>query len=136
MRVLPVLTVLLAAAALAGCGSSGNSDTAQQPTPPPAAPPLPGGPPAPGATATDVAAGKAIFQANCVACHGANGKGIDKEAPDFTNAKWQAKHSDQELLETIANGHKNEMPAFKNKLTEQQRKDALAYVRTFPTQQP
>jgi mono/diheme cytochrome c family protein len=92
---------------------------------------MPGGPPGPpAATTASVSAGKIVFQANCVGCHGANGKGMGKGKPDFTNAAWQAKEPDAELLNSIANGH-HKMPAFKTKLTEQQRKDALAYVRTF-----
>jgi mono/diheme cytochrome c family protein len=138
MRVLYCLTVLAAAVALVGCGS-GSNETAQTPTAPPVpgGPPAPGGPPMPGAppgpaaaAVTDPAAGKIVFTANCQGCHGANGQGVGKGKPDFTNAAWQAKESDEELLNSIANGH-HKMPAFKTKLSEQQRKNALAYVRTF-----
>lgn len=125
MRVL-ICIAALGAAALAGCGSGGNTENAGAP---PTAPPPPGGAPA-AAAAPNAVAGKAIFQAKCIACHGANGKGIGAGKPDFTDAAWQAKESDEELLHVIANGHKM-MPPFKDKLTEQERKDVLAYVRTF-----
>jgi len=127
MRVFTLFATAAASAMLSGCGSPKPNT---EPTPP-ATSAQPGAAP----ETTAVAAGKAIFQANCIACHGANGKGIGKGKPDFTDAEWQAKESDEELLEVIANGHEK-MPAFGDKLTEEQRKEVLAYVRTFPTQQP
>lgn len=121
MRVLAILTAF-SAAALAGCGTSPSGGSGKAPPP---APPAPGPPPL-----TGPVAGKAVFQANCIACHGENGRGIGKGKPDFTDAAWQAKESDAALLDVIANGHHN-MPPFKDKLTEQQRKDVLAYIRTL-----
>ena len=72
----------------------------------------------------------------CASCHGADGKGIPamkasvKDLPDFTNAAWQRKATDPEMIETIKNGHKP-MPAYKDKLTEDQIKALVAYIRKF-----
>jgi mono/diheme cytochrome c family protein len=53
---------------------------------------------------------------NCSVCHGARGRGDGPQgpmfrAPDLTRADWQARVSDQEILETIRKG-RNKMPAF------------------------
>ncbi len=72
----------------------------------------------------------------CVSCHRADGKGVEamkasmKDLPDFTNPAWQKKATDAEMIETIKNGHKP-MPAYKDKLTEDQIKALVAYVRKF-----
>ena len=72
----------------------------------------------------------------CASCHQADGKGVAamkksmKDLPDFTNAAWQAKATDAEMIETIKNGHKP-MPAYKDKLTDDQIKALVAYVRKF-----
>lgn len=72
----------------------------------------------------------------CAGCHQADGKGNPamkanmKDLPDFTDAAWQKKATDAKMIETIANGHKP-MPAYKDKLTEDQIKALVAYVRKF-----
>ena len=72
----------------------------------------------------------------CASCHRADGKGVEamkasmKDLPDFTDAAWQRKATDAEMIETIKNGHKP-MPAYKDKLTEDQIKALVAYVRKF-----
>jgi mono/diheme cytochrome c family protein len=72
----------------------------------------------------------------CVSCHQADGKGVAvmkasmKDLPDFTDAAWQKKATDVEMIETIKNGHKP-MPAYKDKLNDDQIKALVAYVRKF-----
>jgi mono/diheme cytochrome c family protein len=69
----------------------------------------------------------------CASCHEADGKGkkaISKDMPDFTDAAWQKKENDADLIETIKNGHKP-MPAYKDKLNDDQIKALVAYVRKF-----
>ena len=72
----------------------------------------------------------------CASCHRADGKGVEamkasmKDLPDFTDAAWQKKATDAEMIETIKNGHKP-MPAYKDKLTDDQIKALVAYVRKF-----
>jgi cytochrome c6 len=67
---------------------------------------------------------------NCALCHGENGKGKFKGAPDFTDAAWQKTHTDAELMNDIKNGEKA-MPAYKDKLNDEQIKSLVAYVRSF-----
>jgi mono/diheme cytochrome c family protein len=69
----------------------------------------------------------------CASCHEANGKGkkaISKDMPDFTDAAWQKKANDAEMIENIKNGHKP-MPAYKDKLSDDQIKALVAYIRKF-----
>lgn len=86
-----------------------------------------------GTAAVSGADGAALFTANkCVGCHGAEGKGNPniKGVPNFTDASWQKKTTDQEMIETIKNGHKP-MPAYKDKLSEEQIRALVAHVRSF-----
>lgn len=69
----------------------------------------------------------------CATCHEADGKGkktISKDMPDFTDAAWQKKATDAEMIETIKNGHKP-MPPYKDKLSDDQIKALVAYIRKF-----
>ena len=75
----------------------------------------------------------ALFAANkCTGCHGADGKGNPniKDVPNFTNAAWQKKTPDADMIKTIKNGHKP-MPAYKDKLNDQEIQALIAYVRSF-----
>ena len=63
------------------------------------------------------------------------GKGTEafkkQDIPDFSDAAWQKRESDAELLEAIENGKGKLMPAWKDKLTATEMKDSLAYLRTL-----
>ena len=81
------------------------------------------------AVADDV---KELYKTKCNACHGADGRGDTAagkkfSAHDFHSADAQ-KLTDQELMDRIKNG-KNKMPAYKSKLTDEQIKDLVKYVR-------
>jgi cytochrome c oxidase cbb3-type subunit 3 len=58
-----------------------------------------------------IAAGKALFAANCAACHGAEAKGAI--GPNLTDATWLYGGSPHEIAHTITNGTKKGMPTFK-----------------------
>jgi mono/diheme cytochrome c family protein len=83
----------------------------------------------------DAAKGKSIFQAKCVTCHGAEGKGdgplgkaLKPPAGDFSSADSKKK-SEDELRNIIENGvPKTSMVAWKKQLTEAEIQDVLAYV--------
>jgi cytochrome c6 len=80
--------------------------------------------------ASPAAAGKVVFTSYCQGCHGVKGEGKVPGTPVFS-AAWQKKEaSDAPLLAAITNG-KGRMPAYKTRLSEQQVKDVLAYVRTL-----
>jgi len=57
--------------------------------------------------------GKDGFATNCVACHGADGKGNPMlGAPNLTNKSWLYGSSEATIIETITHGRNNQMPAF------------------------
>jgi mono/diheme cytochrome c family protein len=86
----------------------------------------------PAPTPAASANGAELFAAQkCVGCHGADGKGKLKGSPDFTDAAWQKKRTDAEMIETIKKGHKP-MPGYEDKLSAEQINALVAYVRSFP----
>lgn len=59
-----------------------------------------------------VARGAEVFKANCVACHGADGKGnIALGAPSLTDKTWLYGSSEVVIIETITKGRMAMMPA-------------------------
>ena len=79
--------------------------------------------------------GRGVFVANCARCHGADGTshtsmGEMTQAPDLTDAAWQARRSDARMIASVTNG-RGEMPAFKRKLSRPEIAAAVAYVRTL-----
>jgi mono/diheme cytochrome c family protein len=77
--------------------------------------------------------GKALFEANCVACHGPKGDGdtvIGKTlmASDLRSPEV-LKKTDAELSGSIINGKDNKMPPFKGKLKTADVTALLKYVR-------
>lgn len=79
-------------------------------------------------------AGKITFEANCSVCHDEDGSGdtpigMSLEIPDLRSDEVQ-KLSDEELIAIVTNG-KDPMPSFKGKLTADEIKGVVAYVRTF-----
>lgn len=96
----------------------------------------------------DPVAGKTLFEANCVTCHGVNGSGqeggtgvtLSRERdfqvmpPAINNPGYQASADDQMIRETIANGRKGSiMPSFKQAgLSDTDINNLVAYVRTLP----
>ena len=85
----------------------------------------------------DLAKGKAIYMGKCVKCHGEGGKGdgpkaedLEKKPADYTDKAKMAKITDADIKNTVKEG-KRPMPAFGNKLTDEQIDDVIAYVRSF-----
>ena len=83
---------------------------------------------------------KALWTANCTPCHGASGKGDTKMgqtlgAMDLTDSKKQASFSDGQAADAIKNGVKQNgkttMKAFGGKLSEDDIKALVTYVRTL-----
>lgn len=94
-------------------------------------------PPAHESKATPVTAEtKSLFAQRCARCHGEDGRGettVGKmlKAPNFTSAEWQRERADDKaLIESVANG-KARMPAFKQKLTDEQIAALVVHVRSF-----
>lgn len=81
--------------------------------------------------AEDVAA---LYKAKCASCHGADGKGdtaVGKKlgVRDFQSPEV-AKSSDAQLIEITVKG-KNKMPGYENKLTQDQIKDLIKFIRSL-----
>jgi cytochrome c6 len=74
--------------------------------------------------------GADTFKAKCAMCHGADGKGKMAGTKDLGSAEVQ-KASDADLTAAIAKGKPPKMPANEGKLTADQIKSLVAYVRTF-----
>ena len=53
------------------------------------------------------------------------------EIPDFTNASWQARRADAQLLASILDGKGEDMPPQRGKIGEEQVHSLVAYVRAF-----
>ncbi|MEZ3187059.1 cytochrome c5 family protein [Stutzerimonas chloritidismutans] len=51
--------------------------------------------------------GKQVYESNCVACHGANGKGSLPGVPDFTDKKGRLSKPDSQLISSITNGYQS-----------------------------
>jgi mono/diheme cytochrome c family protein len=93
-------------------------------------------------TADVLAAGKENYAEHCRSCHGEKGDGRGEKAAelsvapgDFTNARTIGRRTDGELFWQITRG-RLPMPAFEDKLTDQQRWQLVDYIRTFADKSP
>lgn len=92
---------------------------------------------APSATPADeLAAARDIFKQNCVGCHKEDGSGGEKVLDNGDKIKVPSYKSpgamnatDDKLYNYIANGEEGEMPAFKGKLTEEQMRGLVKFIR-------
>lgn len=82
--------------------------------------------------------GPALYKQHCAKCHGDSGqadswRGYLYFARDFNSRRWQAANDDADIREAIEQGPRI-MPAFRNKLTEEERMALLKVVRGFGPQ--
>jgi mono/diheme cytochrome c family protein len=75
------------------------------------------------------------WEAHCAKCHGADGKGQTTmgkklKAKDYTDAAVQAAFTDEQLLKLTVDG-KDKMPAYKDKLSADEAKDLVKFIRAF-----
>lgn len=79
--------------------------------------------------------GADTFKTKCAMCHGEDGKANTPAGKAFKAVSLRdpmvVNSSDEELITIVKNG-KNKMPVFKDKLTEDQIKAVVAYIRTLP----
>ena len=80
-------------------------------------------------------AAKVSYLKYCSKCHGADGRadtvaGEVTGATDFTDSEWQKEVDDARLITSITHG-RGGMPAFEKKLTPEQVKILVAYIRAF-----
>ena len=92
------------------------------------------------ADVTSTSRGQELFNINCTACHGADGKGNgpvaaflrNKKPIDLTGPIGQSL-SDGAIFMTITNGTQGGMPALNENLTVRERWDVVNYVRQLQT---
>lgn len=91
----------------------------------------------------DAGAGRQVHVGNCQRCHGPQGKGdgpagklLKTKPADWTDKTKMSQLSDSYLFNIIANGgvgvgKSSLMPAFKDKLSEQQIRDVISFIRSL-----
>jgi mono/diheme cytochrome c family protein/uncharacterized membrane protein len=84
----------------------------------------------------ELRATRELYAKDCAQCHDANGTGrasrkLFPETPDFTNAAWQAGRSDVQFLVSILEGKGTAMPGSGAKISQEQARSMVAFVRTF-----
>ena len=138
-KILLSLCVILLSLALTAC-----SHPPPLPEPPPTPIPtlIPATEPPPGAqntpqpgvtlptTPPDATAGLAVYTEQCAGCHGADGKGKVEGSRDFTDVDYMRGAAPVDFFAAITNG-KGKMPAFKDKLTDEQRWNATWALWSF-----
>jgi len=108
--------------------SASSKPRASSPDPAPAEPPHP--------AAAKTPAACELYRQHCEKCHGADGTGSEvrgrqPEIPNFTNPAWQARRTDAKLLANIRDGKGNEMPPWREKISEEQARGLVGYIRDF-----
>lgn len=133
--------VFLAWVALAADGHAGELDAVFGPT-------APDETPSKGLTPTPevIAAGKKIYERRCLPCHGVGGTGegpaadtMNPRPRDFTRGLFKLKSTqngelptDEDLFRTISRGIPGSgMPSWKRLLSEDERLQIIAYIKTF-----
>ena len=79
-----------------------------------------------------VAQGKALFETNCVLCHGPDAKGLTSMgAPNLTDDIWLFGGDRETVRETIRHGRSGVMPEWQTKLGNERIMLLAAYVRSL-----
>ncbi len=83
-----------------------------------------------------LAQGEALYQDNCAACHGAEGRGdgpgaanLPASPTNFLNQELMASRSANDLFESVQTGVGDAMPAYGDQLTEDEIWSLAAYIR-------
>ncbi len=86
------------------------------------------------AAGKDIYEGKVKPEVNCIKCHGSDGKPtrLGKGARDISDPTESSKHTDAYWFWRISEKKTGTtMPGYKDKLTEEQRWQVIAHLRTF-----
>ena len=93
-------------------------------------------------TDEQLALGKQVYEATCLECHGASGKGdgekqktIGGESYDLTYYRDMLFIADKDIVEVVRYGKGDSMPAQDGKLTDEEMLAVAAYTRTFSSVQ-
>ena len=93
-----------------------------------------------GIASASAADAKELFDKNCASCHGKDGKGQTKMGQkagvkDYTDAKVQEAMKDDVAFKSVKEGLKDKdkelMKPFSEKLSDDEIKSLIAYMRTF-----
>lgn len=85
-------------------------------------------------TGKEIYEGKVNPEVNCARCHGSDGKPtkLGKGAPDLSDPAMSKKHSDARWFWRLSEKKSgSKMPGYKDKLSEEQRWQVIAYLRTL-----
>jgi mono/diheme cytochrome c family protein len=131
----PAVSAAAAGPSLGAQAIPSSAPLASPPQPTPAASPI---------LATDASPERAarmreasgFFNTNCIACHGPDGRGSAVRLampaiPDFTLGTWQSTHESSQLAISILDGKGVLMPPWRGKVTPDQAKDLIAFIRGF-----
>jgi hypothetical protein len=74
-----------------------------------------------------------LFNRYCIRCHGVDGRGVwdIPGIPDFTNVRWQACRTDDQIVRIIIEGRGAVMPQFRGALALDEAWGLAHYLRTF-----
>ena len=136
---IPLLAAMLAGLLLSACDKTPEPVAAQMPAS------ADEGPLVRHLDPTQVARGSAVYEKNCMECHGANGKGQPGDwrvrdakgmypPPPLDDSAHAWHHPTAVLMEAIRDGSpggQGNMPAWKGRLTEQEMQDVVAYIKSL-----
>jgi cytochrome c oxidase cbb3-type subunit 3 len=82
-------------------------------------------------------AGKAVFTANCVVCHGSGAKGTaDVGAPNLTDRFWMYGGDGTSIYNTVWGGRQGHMPTWESRLSPVDRRILALYLVDLGKQRP
>lgn len=91
---------------------------------------------------SSIASGRALYRANCVACHGERGRGngpsaVGLDPPPADLVLHVPQHTDGELFYMVSRGMPNSaMPAWRSVLTDRERWEIAHYLRQLASGTP
>lgn len=83
----------------------------------------------PGANAADMRNGGRLYAMHCAGCHGANGRSVMPEAPNFARGE-RLMQSDVALLASMRVG-RGAMPGYAGILSDREILDVVSFLRTL-----
>lgn len=81
-------------------------------------------------TTENLIEGQGIYTANCVSCHGEDGRSMILGAANFSDPRFMANQSPSDLYIVVTQG-KGSMPAWQARLEQEERWNSIDYIYTF-----